>query len=633
MAYLPEVNISDYTEADKQLRAMRQKNLLQRAVQSNLDERGQINESGFYRDAARYGLDPEAIHTGMNLNAAQQEEAVNALMRQTRAKGLGGDIRTGERNQAPYGTPPSVTVKNPEYQDPTASDWMKDVPPGGSIPSTETATVEQAKPFAKSEGVRNFFMSMGLGRNVRPAQETIAKQEQAPVPERAFAPVPEQTQSPAPGVDGTYSGLPQASRMQDVDMNQYRPTIQVPGPDQRSFNQQVADSLDPSKSVFGTSTDGVRGEVTDSGLFDWKPVDTGTNEFTQFNTALNTQLGSLGYKDAPSYLKSVYDQTLLANTPREPNAALQMQGVEGMAKYQGEVSDYNAGLAKAQGLAQTAVNAERAKLTDMAKQYGVNVIENRKTELGGGKILRDPAKRTEAQALVTNEKNIEYANEAVRNAGTNTSKLMLAFPQVARAYATALNPGMQLNEGNLKEVAANMFPENVGNKEFIAKIASGLARGFVKNDWSVFDQFGDALEAQAPGALAARMQKLASEAKTLNAKSLQGYVTSRPNHEIEKEAPAPTVEPTQAPTPQPSSVPSIPPVPMSASDIDELEAYHDTRYKLAQKLGLPAFNRREQEQFAPRPNVPGKARVSKPSSAGKAGSVEMPSWLKALVKK
>lgn len=631
MAYLPEVNISDYTEADKQLRAMRQKNLLQRAVQSNLDERGQINESGFYRDAARYGLDPEAIHTGMNLNAAQQEEAVNALMRQTRAKGLGGDIRTGERNQATYGTPPSVTVRNPEYQDPTASDWMKDVPAGGSTPRIETAPVEQAKPFSKSEGVRNFFMSMGLGRNVRPAQETITKQEQDPVPERAFAPVPEQIQSPAPGVDGTYSGLPQASRMQDVDMNQYKPTIQIPGPDQRSFNQQVADSLDPSKSVFGTSTNRVRGEVTDSGLFDWKPVDTGTNEFTQFNTALKTQLGSLGYKDAPTYLKSVYDQTLLANTPREPNAALQMQGVEGMAKYQGEVNDYNAGLSKAQGLAQTAVNAERAKLTDMAKQYGVNIIENRKTELGGDRILRDPAKRTEAQALVTNEKNIEYANEAVRNAGTNTSKLMLAFPQVARAYATALNPGMQLNEGSLKEVAANMFPENVGNKEFIAKIAAGLARGFVNKDWSMFAQFGDALEAQAPGALAARMQKLAAEAKTLNAKSLQGYVTSRPKPEIEKEAPVPTVEPTQAPIPQPSAV--VPSAPMSASDIDELEAYHDTRYKLAQKLGLPAFNRREQEQFAPRQTVPGKARSSKPAGTVKAGGVEMPSWLKALVKK
>lgn len=610
MAYLPEVNISDYTDAAKAQREMRQKNLLQRALQSNLNENGQVNQQGFYRDAARYGLDPESIHTGMKLNAMQQDEAVSSLDRQLQAKSLYGDLRAGERNQAPYGAPvepekPALTeIPNPAY-----AEWEARNP--------QPVQESQSSQLPKSEKVRNYFMSMGFGRKQQ------APQTQAPVmthtpPDSAFSPVPtetpaappvstpEPTTTPAPapaepddtsnadgmdlGASNITGSLPTTTPGFDLSSIGYgdvapSKTIpyQPPTPptpkDTRSFEQRVADTFNPPSGLFDTMGGGAGAASAagkdDDPLLVWNPENDGTNEYVQYKTALDSALKSNGFNDASSFLKHVKDSTMLANMPREPNRGLLQLGKEGRSKYMGELADYKAGIAKAEGLAKQAVIEERRKLADFAKQFGTNVVDTRKTELDDKYILRDPAKRTEAQALITNRETIKYVQEAVKSAGNNTAKLKLVFPQLARAYATAANPGMQLNQGNLQEVAEGMFPESIGNKEFIARVTSGIARGLVNKDWSMFQQFGDALEAQAPGALAERMNKLAAETQQMNETTLRGYVTVREEKTADESKPA-----SETPKPSQSGVAGV---------VESPEELMDIRAQLAQRLGLPGM--------------------------------------------
>ena len=142
-------------------------------------------------------------------------------------------------------------------------------------------------------------------------------------------------------------------------------------------------------------------------------------------------------------------------------------------------------------------------------------------------MLMDPAKRTEAAALITNRQNIANAAQAVEASvdatGPNVTKLMLAAPQVIRAYATALNPGQQLNEGNLLEVSRVMYPEL--SRPHLIQIAAALGRGIRNNDWSGFKTVADAVDATAPQALYDRMRKVAEEAAKLNQISLGSYVT------------------------------------------------------------------------------------------------------------
>ena len=670
MAYLPEVNISDYTDAAKAQREMRQKNLLQRALQSNLNENGQVNQQGFYRDAVRYGLDPESIHTGMKLNAMQQDEAVSSLDRQLQAKSLYGDLRAGERNQAPYGAPvapekPALTeIPNPAY-----AEWEARNP--------QPVQESQSSQLPKSEKVRNYFMSMGFGRKQQ------APQTQAPVmtptpPDSAFSPVPTETPAAPPvstpeptmtpaepddtsnadgmdlGASNITGSLPTTTPSFDLSSIGYgdvapSKTIpyQPPTPptpkDTRSFEQRVADTFNPPSGLFDTMGGGAGAASAagkdDDPLLVWNPENDGTNEYAQYKTALDSALKSNGFDDASSFLKHIKDSGMLANMPREPNRGLLQLGKEGRSKYMGELADYKAGIAKAEGLAKQSVMEERRKLADFAKQFGANVVDTRKTELDDKYILRDPAKRTEAQALITNRETIKYVQEAVKSAGNNTAKLKLVFPQLARAYATAANPGMQLNQGNLQEVAEGMFPESIGNKEFIARVTAGIARGLVNKDWSMFQQFGDALEAQAPGALAERMNKLAAETQHMNETTLRGYVRER--QQKQPDASVPASIPKQSGTDKLSAFLGIKPVtpqinqasnsasvdPRMAKAYSDVttdpEELMDIRAQLAQRLGLPAFNKAETQRLGyensevPNTAAPSKKPNTKPTGSNK----------------
>ena len=317
------------------------------------------------------------------------------------------------------------------------------------------------------------------------------------------------------------------------DSTQY-PSAITPGVDNRTHAQMVEDSYDPSKSMMDPRNlmAGSGHDADQNGdMFKWEPTNVDGQQYQQFASALKTQLNAAGYSDAPSYLKGVYDSTFQANMPPAPNNLLLSQGLEGQAKYGKELQEYQAGLIKAKGEATKAVIAAKDKLAEFAKGYGDQTVEQRKSELGPNEILRDPSKRNEAAALKTNRQTVAFAAEAVKEAGTDTSKLALAAPQVIRAYATANNPGQQLSEGNLLESSKQLFPDYSDNKGFMVKATLALARGLRSNDWSGMDQLMNVVDASAPAALQARLARLASEAEKLNEINYSNYVITNKKEE------------------------------------------------------------------------------------------------------
>jgi hypothetical protein len=321
------------------------------------------------------------------------------------------------------------------------------------------------------------------------------------------------------------------------------PTVLRPGQDSRSARQRVEDSFDPSQTLAAKMTVNQQGGGPDAGIFDWKPVDNGSNQFQQFSQALGAKLKGIGALDAngnpdPSkYLQQVYASTVASNMPPAPATTLLSQGLEGQAKFEEQANAFTAGLQKAKGLGQAAVLKAKGDLIDYAKQFGVDTVEQRKSEIPGG-TLRDTSKRNETNALLANEKNIEFAADAIAKASQggvpNVPQLMMAAPQVIRAYATTLNPGQQLNEGNLMEVSGQMYPEIAGPK--LVAVAAALGRGLRNNDWSGFDTFANSIDATSPQALLQRMNTLVSESRKLNKISLGSYMTQAEKPKLTEES-------------------------------------------------------------------------------------------------
>ena len=500
------------TENDTSPDAWAKLGAMQRASQArgifsqNLDEKGRLNEAAFYKGIADAGLGMEDAKTAMDWNAAGKDADVNTAVANMRLEAMGYDPAVSGRNAASMGEPPPVEVPNPDLQ-PAATapqktaleTWWETLRGKPTAPPEDAAAQVQAQTAPPSGGAQlqgaQSVADMGnLGSS------SLATAQLPPLPEGAGA----------------------------------SPTVLRPGQDARTARQLVEDSYNPANTMaarMAARMGSAQQPTATPDLFDWKPVDNGSNQFQQFSQALGAKLRGIGALDAqgnpdPSkYLQQVYSSTVMSNMPPAPNPALLNQGLEGMTKYEGEVQAYQAALTKAKGLGEAAVLKAKTDLVEYAKQFGVDTVEQRRSEIPGG-MLRDPAKRTEAAALITNQQNIANASHAVESSvdasGPNVSKLMLAAPQVIRAYATALNPGQQLSEGNLLEVAGQMYKELSGPK--LIQMAAALGRGIRNNDWSGFKTLADAVDATAPQALYQRMRTLAQEAAKLNQTSLASYV-------------------------------------------------------------------------------------------------------------
>jgi hypothetical protein len=294
-------------------------------------------------------------------------------------------------------------------------------------------------------------------------------------------------------------------------------------PDNRTELQTIEDSANAGPGPQGMAP---AVATPPAALTTWEPKDDGSNQYRQFKTALDTKMQSMGMPDASAYLTQVYNQTYKENAPTPPNPMRLSQGGEGRAKYMEQQMAFAAGKQKAEGAAEAATLAARAALEETAKQYGVVTVEQGKSELGPNEILRDPAKRDQAAALKTNFQLITATQGALAKAGTNTTALSLVAPQVARAYATATNPGQQLGEGNLQEVARALYPDAFDDKRFMGKAISALSRGFKNGDWSGLNQLSDYIDAGDPEAVSKRFQATLAEAAKLNANTYGSYVKS-----------------------------------------------------------------------------------------------------------
>lgn len=468
---------------------------------SNLDAQGNLNERKFYQDIAKAGLGPEDAKTAMDWQRAGKAADVNTAQANTQLEALGYKPQAAGRAGASIGEPAPVEV-----------------------PAAPAAA-------PKRDRLEEWFAGLRGEKAAAPqpsAEEQIAAQQAAPPGGAVAQEVPSAANLGSLGSSSlgtmTLPPLPEGAGAS--------PTTLRPGQDLRTARQKVEDSYDPANSPMARAQAAAGAPAGEGGMFDWNAMDNGTNQFQQFQQALGAKLKSIGAvtpdgtPDPGAYLRQIYTATIQANMPPAPNPALMAQGLEGMVKYEGEVQAYQAALTKAKGAAEQAVLKAKDDLAAYAKQFGVDTVEQRRSEIGGG-MLMDPAKRTEAAALITNRQNIANAAQAVEASvdatGPNVTKLMLAAPQVIRAYATALNPGQQLNEGNLLEVSRVMYPEL--SRPHLIQIAAALGRGIRNNDWSGFKTVADAVDATAPQALYDRMRKVAEEAAKLNQISLGSYVT------------------------------------------------------------------------------------------------------------
>lgn len=295
----------------------------------------------------------------------------------------------------------------------------------------------------------------------------------------------------------------------------------TPEPPPRTWWQEFSDSYNPQAmgGGIGSSADAMQ---QDAGLLQWAPKDD-SNQFRKFSSALQAKLNAGGFKDANDYLGKVYQSVFDANMPSQPNQALLFLGAEGMAKFRQQEADFKAGIQKARGLAQQKVLEAREKLESAAKEYGSSTVEDRKSYVGQGYILRDASKRDVANALLVNRDNINHAVKSVDSAGLDKTKLTLALPQLVRAYATSLNPGQQLSEGSLAEVTAMALPELADKKDMIRNLAVGIFNA-MRGKTDVLQDIANGADAQTAAALRSAMTRIAGELPGLNEKALGNYV-------------------------------------------------------------------------------------------------------------
>jgi hypothetical protein len=96
-----------------------QKVLLNNLFSKHVDERGNLNEQGFYKDASAAGLSPEQISTAMNYALAQKQNDLGQVQTNQMLGLYGADPNAGGRNGATIGAPvkpPIQMIPNPDAQ-------------------------------------------------------------------------------------------------------------------------------------------------------------------------------------------------------------------------------------------------------------------------------------------------------------------------------------------------------------------------------------------------------------------------------------------------------------------------------------------------------------------------------------
>lgn len=484
---------------------------------ASLDERGVPVMSKFLQGAQARGLGVDAVNKYLASKQGMFKTAAENALEQQMIRSTGGD---------PSLLLPQLQVPQPSpapAADDQLADWLNPQP--APAKATPAAPVSFADP---GQADQYKFITEGASN---PSAETEQGAQTPAVPVNITD----------PGVEGEVRIVGQGTKAPEMGSLPALPvrddTPKPPAPE--GWFDEFARNVQPIQAEGIGAAQGASSAERAAEITTWTPRNDGTNEYRQFATALDTNLKALGYPDASSYLKQVYNQELQANMPAQPNPSLRLLGREGMVKYQSEVAAYEAQLQQARGKAEAKVLEARDNLTKMARQYGVDTVDQRKAELPGGLLLRDQARRGEAAALITNAQNISLGKHDLAGAGTDGAKLMLVAPSIIRAYTTALNPGQQLSEGNLKESAMKLFPEFGGSEELLGKATLALALYMKDDDRTGIDALLSQVSQSSPIKLRTRLERMADEAAQLNSTTLSSYTVPRGRQAPEAPKPAP----------------------------------------------------------------------------------------------
>lgn len=541
----PATILNEGYSAGYNMREGQRKKALNNIFSESVDTSGGFDSQSFLAKAKEAGIGPEMIQTWLGQKTAKSDaaakEATNATILETlgrkpdalrdwfeqeKQKATGG--RVSEQGAgAPTGTTtidadklPNPDRERPQGKSSESGVMLSPVTPAAptTAPSTVSGTsttpsIPYPAGFHRAGTVSEQLESMikpkaqeAEGQTIDLGQGTVTGRVQNQ--ETFTTPDPGFYTEQAPGI------VPQDKRYDVVE---------------ESLRKREGYSLANPMGISAPTGQA----TTDESIFSVPVKDDGTNEYRQYKTALDSKLQGMGMESPEKWLKAVHDYTLEQNTPVQPNP-LAFTGKDGAKEFGEQMMKYAQGQIQAKGKAEEAVMKAKESLIEFAKAFGASTVDQRKLELPQGMILRDSSKRTEAAALITNRYNIGNAKTTLKEAGFDTTKLGMAAPQVIRAYATALNPGMQLSEGNLVEVSKALYPDMASKPEFLVKMATAMFRG-LKGDWTGFQQLSDYADAGAPEKVAQRMKKIADEAASLNERNLANYVIKPVATKMEKE--------------------------------------------------------------------------------------------------
>lgn len=538
-----------------------QKRTLNDIYSKNIDSAGNLNNYKFYTEASAAGLSPDRIKAAADLYNQQQETNKATAINDTLNRMFGYNPTAGGRNGAPIGNPDNQSTA------PTAT--------AAPIANTVPNAVSQTAPTAPTNNQLAIppepgFASIGAGGNQIPLQTRTSPAYDAQgnqVGTAGAAPYlpgttpisvvnPLNTQGDrangvaAPSLSAESAnqdnqqfldmmsnydngqvgniGGQAASEDNPYNLGEGSITASAPtGPDTRSWFQRFQDSYNPANSVAAMGLSGAQGPANtnapDSSLFDWTVKNDGTNEYRQYNSALSSMLDSYGYKDASSYLKDVYNKTLLENAapgvnpmavledPKNPGLGLSKMGQQLITAAQMNK--------QAVGKAESAVLEAKSKLAEFANRYGVQHFDEQNYKLPDGMMLYDKSNRQVASTLLANRQNITDAGAQLNKANTLID-LQQAMPMVARAYGQSF--GNQPTEFSLQESYKSAFPDL--DKGQITKLVFATIGAIKTGDWVALAHTFDNLNAADPGQMKANLANLLNSAHDINESNIKNYV-------------------------------------------------------------------------------------------------------------
>ena len=372
-------NLAETSAADA-ARTYEKKRKLDELFAKHTDAAGNLSPA-FLKDATAAGLGRAEIEQYAQYQGGQKAQGVTDAQNNMMLRALGYEPQAQGRNEAQYGAPEPVKIASQSLATPEAGagaplgpssidpDKLRSPSEVGGVPATASsgrgaspAPVDGAQ---DGQSMDKWWEWLNSGDKTKEANAKDAL-------EKAHASGWKSWGEPAQNEVLIQGRAPSDSNAGRMAPDTVGPDVFAPVEDNRSWNQRLEDSYNPAKDPSTQVWQAGSGMQPSEDLFKWEPTNEG-NQFRQFSTALAAKLNSAGIKDPSEYLHRVYQANFAANMPPQPNAMLRTQGAEGIAKYQQQVMDFNAGIQKAQGAAQKALMDARDKLDTIAKEYGERV--------------------------------------------------------------------------------------------------------------------------------------------------------------------------------------------------------------------------------------------------------------------